>query len=148
MNQQTAPTKLSQMNCLITIMALLFCAAPYVQAQFVPGQGFGGFGGSSASRSRSTARQYPNNGVGDAVISIDPETRSLIVIADEDTSQYISQVVSNLDRPKPQVLIKVVFLEVTRNDSLDIGVEGSFGKDIGNDGIVTGYRTNFVSIPT
>src|SRR5439155_17232100 len=144
MNQQTAPTKLSQMNCLITIMALLFCAAPYVQAQFVPGQGFGGFGGSSASRSRSTARQYPNNGVGDAVISIDPETRSLIVIADEDTSQYISQVVSNLDRPKPQVLIKVVFLEVTHNDSSDIGVEGSYNKNFGSaNSFMSGLVTNF-----
>jgi general secretion pathway protein D len=84
--------------------------------------------GSSAS-----SRQYPINGtVGDAVISIDPETRSLIVIADEDTSRYISQVVSNLDRPKPQVLIKVVFLEVTHNNSSDIGIEGGWSQQIRN----------------
>jgi len=43
---------------------------------------------------RSSTRTYPANGdVGDAVISIDPETRSLIVIADEKTRQAISQVV-------------------------------------------------------
>jgi general secretion pathway protein D len=36
---------------------------------------------------------------------------------------------------------------VTRNDSLDIGIEGSFGKDIGNNGITTGYLTNFTTIP-
>jgi general secretion pathway protein D len=107
------------------------------QAQFFPGQGgFGGTGGAGSSRSRTgTAgtRQYPVNGtVGDAVFSIDPETRRLVVIADEDTGQYISEVVSNLDRPKPQVLIKVVFLEVTYNNSSDIGVEGAWGKSIGN----------------
>lgn len=54
-----------------------------------------------------------------------------MTIADEDTSKYISQVLSNLDRPKPQVLIKVVFLEVARNDALDIGLEGGWGKPIG-----------------
>jgi general secretion pathway protein D len=109
----------------------------------VPGQGFGGFGGGgNAARSRSSTRTYPNNQVGDAVISIDPETRSLIVVADEDTSKYISQVVSNLDRPKPQVLIKVVFLEVAHNDSLDIGVEGAYKKGFG-DSFVTGMVTNF-----
>jgi general secretion pathway protein D len=128
-------------------LALTFCLTSPLHAQFPGGFQFGG-GGQNNTRSRNTSGQYPNNQVGDAVISIDPETRSLIVIADDETSQYISQVVSNLDRPKPQVLIKVVFLEVTRNDSLDIGIEGSFGKDIGNDGIITGFRTNFTTTTT
>jgi general secretion pathway protein D len=131
----------------VLVVALTFCIASCLQAQF-PGGGFQFGGGQNQTRSRSTTGQYPNNQVGDAVISIDPETRSLIVIADDETSQYISQVVSNLDRPKPQVLIKVVFLEVTRNDSVDIGIEGSWGKDIGNDGIITGFRTNFTTTTT
>jgi general secretion pathway protein D len=130
----------------ILVVALTFCIVNSLQAQF-PGGGFQFGGGQNTSRSRNTGSQYPNNQVGDAVISIDPETRSLIVIADDETSQYISQVVSNLDRPKPQVLIKVVFLEVTRNDSLDIGIEGTWGKDIGNNGINTGYLTNYTTIP-
>ena len=46
------------------------------------------------------------------------------VIADGPTTKYVSQVVSNLARPKPQVLIKVVFLEVDYNKGVDIGVEG------------------------
>jgi general secretion pathway protein D len=113
-------------------LVLTLLAAFHVQAQF-PGGGFGGggFGGGTAGRRSSTAatsRQYPSSGtVGDAVFSIDPETRSLIVIADEDTAKYISQVVSNLDHPKPQVLIKVVFLEITRNNASDIGIEGGWG---------------------
>jgi general secretion pathway protein D len=114
-----------------------------LQAQFGPG-GFGGLGGAGAAGANNANRsrgKYPSNGeVGDAVFSIDPETRSLIVIADDKTRQYISQVVSNLDRPKPQVLIKVVFVEVTHNNNSDIGVEGGWGKNVGNG--MTGAAAN------
>src|SRR6266481_4297672 len=127
-------------------LAMTICLAASLRAQPFGGFQFGG-GGQNQTRSRSTTGQFPNNQVGDAIISIDPETRSLIVIADDETSEYISQVVSNLDRPKPQVLIKVVFLEVTRNDSQDIGIEGTFGKDIGNNGITSAYLTNFAAVP-
>jgi general secretion pathway protein D len=51
-------------------------------------------------------------------------------------------VLTNLDRPKPQVLIKVVFVEVTHNNDSDIGVEGGWGKSIGNNAsgsAVNGY---------
>ena len=111
------------------------------------GGGFGGGGGSrsstSSSSAGSTSRTYPNNTtIGDAYFSIDPETHRVVYIADEATAKYIGQVLTNLDRPKPQVLIKVVFLEVTRNDSSDIGVEGSFSKSIGNSGS-SGLVTNF-----
>jgi len=119
---------------LIGILAFGLCAAVQLHAQFGPGGFFGGGAGAAGrqSTSRST-RTYSGNGtVGDAVISIDPVTRNLIVIADEQTKAYISQVISNLDRPKPQVLIKVVFLEVTHNNSSDIGIEGAWGSSIGN----------------
>jgi general secretion pathway protein D len=88
---------------------------------------------SSSSRSGSSTREYNSNGmIGDAMISSDPETRRIIVITDEETNEHISQVVTNMDRPKPQVLIKVVFLEVTHNDGSDIGVEGSYTHKISN----------------
>jgi general secretion pathway protein D len=122
------------------MLCVLLSPCLRAQAQVVPGAGGGGnAAGGAANRGRgTTTRTYPGNGeVGDAVISIDPETRSLIVIADEKTRQYISQVVSNLDRPKPQVLIKVVFVEVTHNDSLDFGFE-SFSHNTG-----LGLMTNF-----
>lgn len=113
-------------------VVLLLCWCQAVLAQPFPG-GFGG-GGGGGNRSRSsTSRQYSSPGtVGDAVISVDSETRSLIVIADDETSAYISQVVSNLDRPKPQVLIKVVFLEVAHNNSMDLGIEGGWAHNMGN----------------
>src|SRR6266513_346426 len=93
----------------------------------------GGGTGASSGTSSGTTRQYtPNGTVGDAMISVDPETHRVIVITDEETSKYVGQVITNLDRPEPQVLIKVVFLEVTHNNSLDIGVEGGFRRNINN----------------
>jgi type II secretory pathway component GspD/PulD (secretin) len=42
-------------------------------------------------------------------------------------------VIRNLDSPKPQVLIKVVFMEVQRNNGSELGVEGAWAKNnIGN----------------
>lgn len=109
----------------------LICLATCVwtaQGQFFPGQS----GGSSRSRSAST-RQYPNRStVGDAVVTIDPDTRNLVVIADDETAEQIANVIQNLDKPKPQVLIKVVFLEVQHNNSRDIGIEGGYGRDFGD----------------
>jgi general secretion pathway protein D len=105
--------------------------------------GFGGFGRTSASTSSSTGsstRQYPNNTtIGDAYFSIDPETRRVVFIADAETAKAMAQVLTNLDRPKPQVLIKVVFLEVTYNNDSDIGIEGGWGRQNMN-GTITGAR--------
>ena len=90
----------------------------------------------STTRARSSTTgsgNYPSSTeAGQATVSYDPETRKLIVITDDETALNISQVVSNLNRPAPQVLIKVVFLEVTYSKGLDLGVDGSFTKDTGN----------------
>src|SRR5688500_20039018 len=70
------------------------------------------------------ARNYRSNTMlGDAIIQVDPESRSLVVITDEETHLELDKIVKNLDRPKPQVLIKVVFVEVAYNKGSDIGVE-------------------------
>ncbi|HEV2691773.1 MAG TPA: hypothetical protein VG347_02645 [Verrucomicrobiae bacterium] len=95
------------------------------------GGGFGGFGGNRTGSGSSG--NYNNNGsVGSATITVDPQTHNLVVIADEETSMQISNVLANLDAPKSQVLIKVVFLEVQRNDGSDIGIEGGLTKGVGN----------------
>lgn len=126
--QSTRPTTLLP----LLIAALTLTLATNGITQFFPGQTGGGQQRGSRS-STSSSRQYPSSGtVGDAVFSIDPETRSLIVIADDETTQYIEDVVKKLDQAKPQVLIKVVFLEVTHNNGSDIGIEGGWGNNIGN----------------
>jgi len=93
----------------------------------------GGTGGSSSSSNNSTTRQYRNNTMlGDAIVEIDPESRSLIIVADSDTQEEISKVIENLDRPKPQVLIKVLFAQVTLDKNSDIGLEGNYSFNLGS----------------
>ena len=100
--------------------------------------GFGGFGGGNTGgggrSSSSTSASYNNNGtVGNATITVDPQTHNLVVIADEETSLQISNVLANLDSPKPQVLIKVAFVEVERTDGSEIGIEGAYNNSqLGN----------------
>lgn len=171
------------------VLLLLFCAAINLHAQQrggggtgggggFGGGGFGGFGGfggggfggggGNRGGNPSGSGQYNYNGtVGSAIISVDPVTHNLIVIADKVTTEQIRRVVASLDAPVPQVLIKVVFLEVQHNNSSEIGVEGSFtGGNWGSgltplSGLVTNYSlqnvttttinngvTNMVSTPT
>lgn len=96
--------------------------------------GTGGLGGGGRSfggaGSGGTRQYYGPSEVGEAMVTADPETRRLIVITDDETSQYIGQVITNLDRPKPQVLIKVVFIEVTYRNFSDIGLEAGTRKRV------------------
>jgi len=121
-------------------VALVLAGALTLQAQqrFGGGGGFGGFGGfgggnrgfGGSGGGSSTAASYNNNGtVGNAVITVDPDTHNIVVTADAVTAAQIRDVLAKLDAPKPQVLIKVVFMEVDHNNDLDLGVEGGW---IGN----------------
>ncbi len=61
--------------------------------------------------------------IGSAIIQIDPETRSIVVIADPETNEQVRRVIESLDQPKPQVLIKVLFVEVTHRRGMDLGAD-------------------------
>ena len=120
----------------IRLLTLSFAGWLVMTGSRVQAQGFGGGGGGQGQRSTGTtgvsSRDYPNNTlVGDAVISIDPETRKIIVVTDDDTNMKISEVIKKLDHPRPQVLIKVVFLEITHNNTSDVGVEGGVARGFG-----------------
>ncbi|MDP6735622.1 MAG: hypothetical protein QF732_03900 [Nitrospinaceae bacterium] len=115
---------------LLLVMALGFgCLLQDALAQFT--------GRSSSRTSRSGAggmgsRQYFNNTMlGDALIEFDVETRSVIVIADEETNLQINELIKELDKPKSQVLIKVAFIELTHNNSSDMGIDAIFNGSIG-----------------
>ncbi len=120
----------------------LIGSIPAYAQQRTSGGGGGNFGSFGGSASRSTGGTgggsssansiYPNSTqLGTASLSVDPETRSVVVVADDETFEKINQLIARLDRPKPQVLIKVVFLEVTHSDDLDFGVEGSYSPNLG-----------------
>lgn len=132
-NEAPMIKKFSVRYTLLMTVFLLCAALPVLAQQRAGGGNFGGGnanrGGAAGSSGSTSPRTYPNNGtIGDAYFSIDPETRRVVYIADEATSRYIAQVLTNLDRPKPQVLIKVVFVQVTHNNDLDIGLEGGWGR--------------------
>jgi general secretion pathway protein D len=138
------------------VLLFLFCAAVELHAQQrggggggfggFGGFGGGGFGGNRGGGSTSGNSQYNNNGtVGNAIINVDPNTHNIVVIADRETSEQIRRVIESLDAPQPQVLIKVVFLEVTRNDASEIGVQGQYTGGNSSWSQVSGYITNFIS---
>lgn len=132
LNARRGPTR-SILQTLTILSLTLLASSSW--AQFGGGGGGGGgysgrpsfggssFGGSSQGRSGSGSTSTPS--IGNATFEIDPQTGSLIVITDEDTNMQIQDIIDNLDRPAPQVLINVLFLEVTHSDDSDIGVEGS-----------------------
>jgi type II secretory pathway component GspD/PulD (secretin) len=82
----------------------------------------GGFSGGTGSGGQ---RQYPNSTqVGDATITSDLDTRRLIIVTDDDTNENIKAILAQLDKPKPQVMINVVFVQVSHDKNLDLGAEG------------------------
>lgn len=66
---------------------------------------------------------YGAAGMGTAVIQADEETNSVIVVCDDATNAQIQKVIESLDHPVPQVLIKVLFLEITHTDGEDLGID-------------------------
>lgn len=101
------------------------------------GTGGGGLGGSSrtagtsgGSESTPTIDRPANGQIGSANFYVDPDSRQVFVIADSNTMASVSNVIASMNKPKPQVLIKVVFLEVTYNKGYDVGIEGGVTKTI------------------
>jgi general secretion pathway protein D len=104
------------------------------------------FGSSRSGRSSTTT--YPSSTqMGSATVTFDQETRKLIVITDDETAQYVGQVITNVDHTPPQVLINVVFLEVTYRKGLDVGVEGSFSKGNIGGGVSNNITQGFGGLP-
>ncbi|MFM9091468.1 MAG: type II secretion system protein GspD [Verrucomicrobiota bacterium] len=84
-------------------------------------------GGGGGGSSTGSSRQYTNSTmVGEATITSDLQTRRLIVVTDDETNENIRTIIASLDQPKPQVLINVVFVQVTHDKGVDLGAEGVF----------------------
>ena len=125
-----------QFGAVVCGLSLLIVGDCPAQQQTQRPAGMAGGGGGfnrnaqTTQTSGNTAQYNANGAVGNATISIDPDSHNVTIIADEETTKYISAVITNLDRPQPQVLIKVVFVQVTHSDALDFGVEGGWMKGI------------------
>lgn len=78
----------------------------------------------STTRAVQQRGSYGTAAGGTAMIQPDPQTGNIVVVADRETLEQMARVIESLDRPVPQVLVKVLFLEVTHTNDLDVGVEG------------------------
>ena len=121
------PTFLTRLGLCLAVAGALSGSALFAQ----PG-GFGGGGrGNSGRNNNSGTTTYPSStDIGQARVTYDAETRSIIVVADDETGAHIKDLVAQLDRPTPQVLIKCVFLEATYSKDLDVGTEGTYSHTI------------------
>jgi general secretion pathway protein D len=93
----------------------------------------GGFGsssgsrlGSSGARMSSSTMSAASDLVGQVFVVADEDTNSLLVTAATKNFDRIKEILADLDRPVPQVLIKVLIVEVTHKNSHDLGAEFSF----------------------
>jgi general secretion pathway protein D len=91
------------------------------------GGGRGGAGGGGVGQGASASVGYaPNGQVAPITMTTDPVSGSIIYMTDDTNNMNVLRALQGLDVVQPQVLIKVVFLQVTYNNALDVGVEGAF----------------------
>jgi general secretion pathway protein D len=103
------------------------------------GGGFGGGGGGGRGGTTGGTVDYGNaTQIQGGTFSYDPDSKSLMVITDDDTYTNIERVIRGIDKPKPQVLINAVFLEVTHDKALDLGVEANYTKSFGISSVASG----------
>ncbi len=76
------------------------------------GAGASPFGGSNSQLTGS-----------EPTIVADVRSNSVIIVTDRNTYRTLEQIIRRLDQRRPQVLIKATVVEITANDSFDLGVE-------------------------
>jgi general secretion pathway protein D len=64
---------------------------------------------------------------GDARLTADPNTNTLIVVAEPAVQQIYEELIKELDRPRPQVLIEAKIIVIDTSDNFSLGVEISGG---------------------
>lgn len=111
------------------------------------------FKDSTTSNNRNNNRNNRNNNQtesdssatdlkGEVTVISDNDTNSLMVMTSAKNYERVRKIIDDLDRPIPQVLIKVLVAEVTHDGSIDLGMEFSALNMHGNDeGFAVG--TNF-----
>ena len=73
----------------------------------------------------TTTAQAAAGLAGEVYIVADEDTNSLLVLTGSKNFERVKQILADLDRPVPQVVIKVLIAEVTHEKELDLGAEFS-----------------------
>ena len=117
------------------------------------GRTTGGRGGQTQGRAarfaafmRGTTSAASAEGVGSLSGQVycvaDEDTNTLLILTAPSNFERLRGIIDDLDRPIPQVLIKVLIAEVTWSDSLDLGAEFSI-LDVEPDGDENSLFTDF-----
>ena len=117
----------------------------FEQMQQINEQNSGGSSGGGAMGYMPTMPSSNSNDFTDEVyIESDKDTNSLLVMTSSKNYEKIKKIIEGLDKPVPQVLIKVLIAEITMNDNLDLGVEFSV-LNMRHDGDSTTTGTDFMA---
>jgi general secretion pathway protein D len=83
----------------------------------------------------------------EAVILSDKDTNTLIINATPDQHRDIERTIQELDRPRRQVLIETVLVEVTLDEGMNLGVEWALSKGLTVDGSVSLAKNMSGNVP-
>ncbi len=89
--------------------------------------GFGSSFISDIAQLTSSLQTAENLIPGEAKVTVDENTNTLIVVADPQIQQLYAELIEKLDVRRPQVLIEVKLVTITGQDDLDLGLEISGG---------------------
>jgi general secretion pathway protein D len=103
-----------------------------------------GFTPPGAQQATSSSSSSSSSDISDEVyIEEDNSTNSLLVMTSPKNYEKIKKVIDELDKPVPQVLIKVLLAEVTTSNTLDLGAEFSV-LNMRDSGGQTLFKTDFL----
>ena len=89
----------------------------------------GGSGGQTTGGGQTSSSSQSSNSANDldeeTYFEADTDTNSLLILTSTKNYARIKPILDELDKPIGQVLIKVLFAEITHNDDIDLGVEFS-----------------------
>ncbi|MEJ2701798.1 MAG: secretin N-terminal domain-containing protein [Sedimentisphaerales bacterium] len=89
------------------------------------GQQRGGQQTAFAAQGSSSTESGTNDLSEDTYLEADTDTNSLLVLTSSRNYELLRPIIDELDKPVGQVLIKVLFAEITHSDDLDLGTEFS-----------------------
>jgi len=96
----------------------------------------------TAAKSADASSQSSPSMEEEAVILTDKDTNTLIVNATPDQHRDIERTIRELDRPRRQVLIETVLVEMTLSEGMDLGVEWATAKGISSAGLQSGLNSS------
>jgi general secretion pathway protein D len=124
------PLKNANAENLMEILNNLFAEMQALNQQATGRTGQQFQGGQRGTTASQPSQPSNSSGGGDDLseetyFEADTDTNTLLVMTSSKNYEKIKPIIDELDKPVGQVLIKVLFAEVTHSDSVDLGVEFS-----------------------